>query len=296
MRILKSRKFQATLLICFAILLEIVSACIIYAYNKSGMKTYIEVLYYTSQIISSIFVVGGVVIAVWQYYLTSKSTKTDIEIQQVQRAIDLSEYYKDNILRYSPAIEYIFDKTDILKILNTLKLEQMNDFDKYELNDLFTTEQVKKLKEIQDSDLFIQAIVEANTIYNLHMEIQSEKSELVKNQKTMYVVSINKRSAIVAFLSNLIDNVLNNMEFFALHFSHKTADESVIYQSLHQSYFKLIRLMYYYIARSNENPSDKFYTNTIKLFIEWRSAKDNQKENRSQTSQDISRNGTIIEK
>lgn len=296
MKLLKSRKFQAVLLISSAIVLEIVSSCIIYTYNKAGAKNYIEILYYTSQIISSIFVVSGVVIAVWQYYLTSKSTKTDIEIQQVQRAIDLSEYYKDNILRYSPAIEYIFNKTGIMKILNTLKLEQMNDFDKYELNNLFTPEQIKELKDIQDSDSFIQAIIEANAIYNLHLELHFAKAEFAKETKKMHVISINKRSVIVAFLSNLVDNVLNNMEFFALHFSHKTADESVVYQSLHQSYFKLIGLMYYYIANSNENTSDKFYTNIIKLFIEWRDEKNYQKENRSQILKAIPRKGTVIEK
>lgn len=296
MKFLKSRKFKATSLIFFAIFLEIVSACIIYSDKGNNKTPYIEILYYTSQIVSSIFVVSGVVIAVWQYYLTSKSTKTDIEIQQVQRAIDLSEYYKDNILRYSPAIEYIFNETGILKIMNTLRLEQLNDFDKSELNHLFTPEQINNLKEIQDSTDFIQAIVEANAIYNLHMEIQIEKTDLVRETRTMHFISVNKSSAIVAFLSNLIDNVLNNMEFFALHFSHKTADESVVYQSLHQSYFKLIRLMYYYIASCNEDTSDKFYTNTIKLFVDWRNEKDHQKENRSQTLKDIPRKGTIIEK
>ncbi len=94
---LKSRKFLTGLIIFFAILFELISALIFYSLNGYGINSYIETLYYTTQIISSIFVISGVVIAVWQYYLTSKSTKTEIEIQQVQRAIDLSEYYKDNI-------------------------------------------------------------------------------------------------------------------------------------------------------------------------------------------------------
>lgn len=293
---LKSRKFLTGLIIFFAIFFELISALIFYNLKGDGINNYIETLYYTTQIISSIFVISGVVIAVWQYYLTSKSTKTEIEIQQVQRAIDLSEYYKDNILKYYPAIDYIFDKTGILKILNTLKLEELNDFDCYELRDRFNDDQIKELRTIQDSDLFLQAIIEANFIYNLHLELWTRRTETETSEGLTSVISINRQSATVAFLSNLVTNVLNNMEFFALHFHHKTADESVVYQSLHQSYFKLIRLMYYYIAKGNENPSDKYYTNTIKLFIDWRSEKTQQKENRSEKSGTIPRKGTIIQK
>lgn len=293
---IKSRKFLTGLIICIAIISNFISALIAYNYEPYGESTYIETLYYTTQIISSIFVISGVVIAVWQYYLSCKSTKTAIEMQQVQRAIDLSEYYKDNILKYSPAIEYIFKETGILKILNTLKLENLNDFDKFELVEQFSEEQITELKKIQDSDLFIKSVLEANAIYNLHLDLWINKAQAETSADQSYITAISEKTVIIAFLSNLLANVLNNMEFFALHFSHKTADESVVYQSLHQSYFDLIRLMYYYIARGNENPSDKFYTNTIKLFIDWRNEKARQKENRSEKSGTIPRNGTIIEK
>lgn len=295
-KLFKSRKFLTGLIISLTIIWEIIGAIIAYNFDSYETSSYIETLYYTTQIMSSIFVISGVVIAVWQYYLTSKSTKTELEIQQVQRAIDLSEYYKDNILKHLPAIEYIFDETGILKILNTLKLENLNDFDKYELAELFTEEQIQKLKKIQDSDLFLKKVIEANAIYNLHLDFWISKKQAETPFEQSYISFISDQSAIIAFLSNLVTNVLNNMEFFALHFSHKTADESVVYQSLHQSYFQLIRLMYYYIAKGNENPSDKYYTNSIRLFIDWRDEKIHQKENRSEKSGSIPRKGTVIEK
>lgn len=117
MKILKSKKLIALLLILVAIISEFISAILYCSYYKT--TNYSETLYYSSQIISSIFVIGGVVIAVWQYYLSSKSMKTDLEIQQVQRAIDLSEYYKNNILKHYPAIKYIFDETGISKKYKT---------------------------------------------------------------------------------------------------------------------------------------------------------------------------------
>lgn len=292
----KSRKFFTGLIICLAIILEFIGALIAYNLDNYGADSYLETLYYTTQIISSIFVISGVVIAVWQYYLTSKSTKTEIEIQQVQRAIDLSEYYKDNILKYYPAIEYIYDKTGILKIINTLKLENLNDFDCHELRDLFSPEQIQELKAIQYSESFFQAIIEANFIYNLHLELWTIQPDKEADDEADDIISINKKSAAVAFLSNLVSNVLNNTEFFALHFSHKTADESVVYQSLHQSYFELIRLMYYYLSNQNVDPSDKYFTNTIQLFIDWRNEKNRQKEDRSEKSGTIPRNGTVVGK
>ncbi len=291
----KSRKPVATLIIIFSIICEVAFSIIYHFVFRTDNIHYIETLYYSSQIISSIFVVSGVVIAVWQYYLSARSNRTNLEIIQVQRAIDLSEYYKDNILQYAPAIEYIFRETGILDILNNLKLEQLNDFDKFELNELFTKKQVKQLKSIQDSDQFIQTVIKANAIYNLDLEYQIKKRKSDKDSNASLAVSIEQKTIIVTFMSNIITTVLNNMEYFALHFSHKTADESVVYQSLHQSYFRLISYLYYYIAKQNDNPSDKYYTNTIELFIKWRDEKHQQKEIRSENSKSIPRNGTVIE-
>lgn len=300
----KSRKPVAVIIIICSILFELIISLIYHQTNRTVQTHFMEILYYSAQIVSSIFVTSGVVIAVWQYYLSSRSARTNLEIEQVQRAIDLSAYYKDNILKYAPAIEYVFKKTGVLEILNNLKLEQLNDFDKFELNELFTKDQVEHLKGLQNTNLFIQSIIEADAIYNLDLDYQIFDYQLLnyETQKSKpdgnnpFVLSINQKQIIITFMSHLIANVLNNMEYFALHFSHKTADESVVYQSLHQSYFRLIIYLYYYIAKLNENPSDKYYTNTIDLFIKWRNEKNHQKEIRSINSNAIPRNGTVIEK
>lgn len=295
-KIIKSRRFLTVALIIFAILLDIAIA-IIYK-NTDPTTSFLENIYFSSQIISSIFVISGVVIAVWQYYLSSKSAKTSLEITQVQRAIDLSEYYKDNILRYYPAIAYIFEQTGITKILDTVKLEQMIDFDSHELTHIFSLSQIEELKEIQKSPIFFKTVLEANDIYNLHLKIQTLKTE-VENEKagtTEITLAVNGYSVAVAFMSNLINRVLNNLEFFALHFKHNTADESVIYQSLHQSYFEIIALTYYYIAKNNNDSSNKLYTNVIWLFNNWRAKKISQNEEFSKKSRSIESHGTIIEK
>lgn len=159
-KILHSRKFGAIALILSACILNILSVVLF----KGSNEKYLVRLYYSSQVVSSIFVISGVVIAVWQYYLSSKTTKNNLELMQVQRAIDLSEYYKDNILRYFPAIHYIFEKTGILSILEIVKINQMKDFDVHELENLFSRQQIDNLKQIQYSDVFFNAVLEANDI------------------------------------------------------------------------------------------------------------------------------------
>ena len=253
-------------------------------------------MYYFSQFISSIFVISGVVIATWQYYLSCQNTKTDLEIIQVQRAIDLSEYYKDNILKYFPAIHYVFSAVGITEIFESIRIDEMIDFDSHELNKLFTPVQIKKLQDIQYTDEFLDAVLEANDIYQLHLQFLSYESEFEEDGYKSKIMNININSLVVAFMSNLLTVILNNLEFFALHFRHETADESVVYQSLHQSYLKTIPYLYYYIAKQNTDSSNKLYTNVIWLFGKWRDKKEHQDCDRSKKSQSILSPGTIIKK
>lgn len=292
MKFFKSKKVQAISLILLAIIVEIFSA-IIY-YNINEVIPFPEILYYSSQIITSIFVISGVVIAVWQYYLSCKSTQTELALQQVQRAIDLSEYYKDNILKYVPAISYIFDYIEVSPILNKLKLDQLKNFDKNELEDLLSPGDIEILKNSQFTDKFCEAVVKANAMYSLNMKFITKVIKQEQDGKEVNTIAIDNNSIALSFFSDLLNNILNNMEFFALHFSHNTADESVVYQSLHQSYFELIQLLYYYISVQNENPSYKFYTNVIELFHKWMNAKAEQKNAFSKNSKSIQRNGTKI--
>lgn len=103
-------------------------------------------------------------------------------------------------------------------------------------------------------------------------------------------------TVIITYVSNLMDELLNNMEFFALHFSHRTADESVVYQSLHQTYLEIVQYMYYDIADRNSDSASKYYTNIIWLFEVWRDKKIKQNGDRSEKSRSVQSLGTIIDK
>lgn len=290
---MKTRKSIAVIIILIMLILDVLLA-VMFHFTDKGETVFVEYLYFTSQIISSIFVSGGVLVAVWQYYLSSKKSENDLRIIQVQRAIDLSEYYKDNILTYLSAINYVFEISGVNKILDTIHPKNMKRFDKTELNKLFTPDQIKSLRNIQQSPRFVKAVLEANEIYDLDLNIRIFTMEEYHDDKKKKICKIDTESVSVAFMSNLINRVLNNMEFFALHFKHKTADESVIYQSLHQTYLRSIPYLYYYIANANSDPSEKLYTNVIWLYEEWNKTKNQKIAEHAEKCASIIVDGTIV--
>lgn len=275
---LLSKKF--TIFILLLIIIFDLSLSIII---RDSTKSYIENLYFSSQIIASIFVAGGVIVALWQYYQSVKSERKNLEFLQVQRAVDMSQYYKDNILHNIPAIKYIFKSSGISDILKKYNTAEIKEFTEKELNSIFSENDIKKLKEIQESDKFFSAVIEANLIYNLKLHDIPNDSPRVEN----YIYT--------AFAANLISETANNLEYFALHFRHNTADQSVIYQSLHKSYFEIVRMLYYFIAKNNTDLSDKLYTNVSWLYNEWFTQKiSNDKEHQEYAKKIIS-TGTVIE-
>lgn len=289
----KSRILITILLISGAILLEVVGAILfcIFSDTETG---FVETLYYTSQIGSSFFVISGVLIAVWQYCVSDKSAKSNLDIIQVQRAIDLSEYYKDNILNYIPAIRYVFKEVGILQMFDRINSRDMKDFDALELSRLLTKDQILTLQKIQDSDAFTKAILEANAIYNLKLHFLTYEVASNTSEGASKTIKIDKHSIVVAFLANLLDATLNNLEYFALHFHHNTANQTVVYQSLHQTFLENIPYLYYHIANRNVDPSNKLYTNTIWLYNEWQKEKDKQYANHSASTASIQSDGKII--
>lgn len=289
----KSRKTKALEIIIVAISFEILIS-ILYNIYYNANAYFPEVLYYVSQFITSIFVISGVVIAVWQYSLSSKNARDELEIKQVQRAIDLSEYYKDNILKYFPAIKYIYQNSGITDILNSLNNKELNDFDCYELKEFFTESQIKKLKSIQSSDLFQNIVIDAIDIYHLDSKIDIREFKEEENGEEKTIIKYKESDTIIAYLSDLVNRVLNNLEFFALHFRYNTADESVVYQSLHQSYLEIVPYLYYYIANGNTNPSNRYYTNVSWLYIKWREKKKLQNAERSAKANTIPSQGTVV--
>lgn len=289
--ILSHRKIITVAIISLAVILTCVSAILINQYKQSEFE-FVELLYYTSQIISALFVISGVVIAVWQYYLSCTDSRRDIDVVCVQKAIDLSEYYKDNILSYVAPIEFIFRNTGIMDIISKIDKSQIKHFDEKELNLYLTNDDVAKLKEIQESENFFKVVIKANSLYNLGLS--KEVITMSHREQEKSVVAID-RDVLATFLGKIITRVLNNMEYFALHFTHNVADESVVYKSLHQTYIDLVQLLYYNIARKNPLSTTKYFTNIIELYELWNNRAIKDEENFANGVRNLSNKGTVVE-
>ena len=258
--LLKHRKIVTTGIILIATIIIFIGAV---AFQKYRSLEYdlAESLYYSAQIVSAFFVISGVVIAIWQYYLSCNESKRNIDVICVQKAIDLSEYYKDNILAYMAPLRYIFDNSGISEILSNIKVTQIEHFDEKELQGFLNEDLIK----------------------------------IYQNKKKNTDLTPIDSEVLSTFLGKLITRVLNNMEYFSLHFTHNVADESVVYKSLHQTYIKLVQMLYYNIANANPLSPIKFYTNTIELYELWNTRATAEQENFASEVRKLSNKGTVVD-
>ena len=231
-------------------------------------RTALENINYILQIIASVVMIIGVVIAVWQYVLTARCERTKISNERVEKAVQLSEYYKNNILSKVSALRYVFKESGVADILGKIKPVDMVDFDSVELNDKLSAADIKELVRIMESEKLAKLIVYVDQVYNLNLDVV-KYVDVLEEEEGKKKISVNKEGVFRQFMSQIVNELLNNMEYFAMNFTHKVADESVVYQSLHQTYIEAVQLLYYDISKNNKPDGRQFYTNVVELYRTW---------------------------
>ena len=69
---------------------------------------------------------------------------------------------------------------------------------------------------------------------------------------------------------DICSDILNSLEYFAMNFNTGVADETVVYESLNQTYILVVKYLYRTIAKLNKRAAPtKYYTNVIDLFKKW---------------------------
>lgn len=231
-------------------------------------KTALENAYYLMQIICSFVVMVGGIIGVWQYVLAKQAEKNHYHNDRIQKAIDLSEYYKDNILCYIVFIHCVYEESGILDVLNEVKRSDMRNFDVLELNRNFTKAQNDKISEIVKSPQFLKIIIENASIFS--KEPLLDKLPIKDKNNENETVALIHNKVMNYFRNDIICETLNNLEYFSLHFNYGLADKITVYQSLHQTYLKMVQMLYYDISINNAPGKQKLYTNVIELFNDWK--------------------------
>ncbi len=257
----------------------------------------IELIMFSSQIVSALFVIIGTVIAVWQYYLSSSKRIKELEFKRVEKAIELSNYYKDNILNRYSILKSVFDDYGITKMLESKRKNcEIKEFDVLELKELYTEEEIEKFSKLSTDKKFMESIIKIVSMYNLDIK---GYNKCIKNinegTKSVVEISANPNEVYSDFYKTYIMQTLNNAEYFAMAFTHKTADESVIYQSIYPTYLEMCFIMYYYIARYSDPKVSKLYTNLAALYCTWREREQEQKKDiNKQTRNAGNHTGTVI--
>lgn len=297
---LKNNRFVFSVLFIIIAILIIIGPQLIFRLPLIGENNVggIELIMFSSQIVSAIFVIIGTVIAVWQYYLSSSERIKQLEFSRVEKAIELSNYYKDNILDRYSIVKSVFEDYGITKMLQEKRKKyEIQDFDVEELKVLYTDQELKMFLELNSDDKFIDSIIKIVSTYNI--DLKGYDKCITKNNdgtKSVVSISVNPHEVYSDFFRTYIIQTLNNAEYFAMAFTHKTADESVIYQSIYPTYLEMCFIMYYYIASSSDPKVSKLYTNLADLYCTWRKREQEQKNAiNNQTRSVANHTGTVIE-
>lgn len=258
------------------------------------------------QIFSAIAVIAGTIIALIQYISNSRDAKQarkqevklyklqiqELEKDRVQRAIELSGYFKDNVICYMNILKHMYDSTGISSILNKIPDEKIKYFDQFELEQNISKNDLDKLGKIIYNKDFLDNLVIASEITGYWPEC---KQVILKeeNGETVKKIKVQAKSLQYKF-TTMVQDILNNLEYFAMAFTHKTADESVIYQSIHATYMSAVKLLYYDISINNPKGESRLFTNVIELYNLWKDRTNKQNESAISVTRENVSKGNVL--
>ncbi len=276
----KSSKRIFILLVGGLIVLTIVLFVVAEYFDSNNKLSFIQNLSHSVEISSVIFLIASAIIAFREYSFSVKNERAKNNTEKINKAIELAKYYKDTIIPKYSFITYVFRETGIQSIIDTIDKSKMNRFDLSELKSNLSKEDIEELKNKLRNPNTIYVVYNAINIYGMRdakLFNQDMSSYVHSNEEKDQEEETELIKKIENFIIHEVAELLNDLEYFALYFTHKSADNSVVYQSLHQTYLCAIEKLYYHISRKNEYPYEKYYTNIIKLYSEWKETYNNKK-------------------
>lgn len=174
-----------------------------------------------------------------------------------QKACDLAKYYADNIMWKISFLMIVFKEEQLdTYFRECFDISKIYNFDKKELLSLVGGEENyenmrKKIFAVKASSIDKARIL-------LGKGLGSNQNEQNQNPAVLNIEFF-----------RLVDSLKNELEWFSMNFVHNLADNSIVYESLHQTFFSNVSLLYFFISKENTNSYDKFYINLITLFRKW---------------------------
>jgi len=170
------------------------------------------------------------------------------------KAVELAWFYQNRILGVIAYIDMVFTSTGVSEDIARAGL--LDEFTSYELKEKTGTYTFdEKILDCVFSDENKKNVIIA--------------SILCENSGITPLHQHTDRVIMESMFMDDVESLLNSMEYFSMCFVSGVANEEVVYQSLHQSFLKCVKLLSRVIARSNTSPKNQYYTYLTKLYKTW---------------------------
>lgn len=208
----------------------------------------------------------SVVCAILTYFNQRNRSKKDT-------ANNLAAHYNSVILEKEKYISSVYNRAELFHVIkNTISLNEMEEFDRDELNKILDDKKI-------DFYSFKRRITEIDPVIILNCKIiltgnaaerESTYSGFVVTDGITGEQRVQNASILYMDFNQQIDDLLNQLEWFAMNCHYGLADETILFQPLHQSFLAMVWMLYPTICMKNDKTKGMFYTNVIWLFLKWR--------------------------
>ena len=260
-----------------------------------------DIIFGFVQGVGALATAGSLIYIVRQVKLQKKEIGINLDYQKREKALEMCQYY-ENLLDDIFEIQRLFK--EYWKNLNIQPVFRMEKFTKDEILEKHSESEVEKMQEVSIEVVLKQYFEKNLTKENIKMynifDNRGYKEFSEKDFKKMSKdVAVKMRELNTEFILlqmsignktyQKFNSVLNKLEYFSMSFISGIADEEVVYQSLHQSFFTIVSFFYPSICLFNsKGGKDKYYTNLIELYNIWKKREKKQEKTEKQYKQKMS--------
>lgn len=202
-----------------------------------------------------ITLVGLFFTAIWSMhqYIKSKLSK------QQEKASQIATDFADNLIEKMGLISKTLLKNSYIQKVTSIfdnHPECLSQFTTFEIEDILVAEN-------EDEDVFknFKDILCSEDTQNEYQNFLNEKYSEKEQEK------FNSKFPV------LVESTLNHLEAICITITSQAAGSEFIYDSLHQTFLKTIKILAVLIAANNNNNVDKYFSNIIQVYNMWNKRK-----------------------
>lgn len=236
------------------------------------------------QTIAAIASCAAAIAAFRECSLLRKQTGSETYWQQNAKSVEYAQFFADSIIPKSSYIVQVTKQSSTFEAVRSKIVDKkLVSFDAAEFNRLTGMNPDEVLvqleKEARDQGSpFFRAMLSAHTYLKLAHPSSAFDVPIVSPAELDDVSDVMRRgiemansSALFSEYKEVMNKLLNELEFFAMAVNSGVADGEVVYPSLHQVFFSMTRASYWYICSVNRSGvTDRYYTHVTTLYTQWR--------------------------